>query len=285
MKNIEDRICKSLPDLAPHQKRVADFFLEHMDLVALLPIQEVARRAGVSEATIVRFAQLLGYRGYKELKETLSAYLKERLSPTARYRLAIAEKGDSPDVLKLASQNVISNIQETIKSIDPQAFAGTVDRIIAARRIYCIGLELSAHLAQLMTYLLRQYSYDAQHLSLDYFRYIEQVAFMDPGDLLIAFSFSPYSRETVEALAQARQQAIPSILFTDKKSAPARSWATHCLPIQTDNITFSNSLGAVVTVINAIITELNFRDKERTLTALGIIEESIRDDRYFVTNP
>jgi DNA-binding MurR/RpiR family transcriptional regulator len=46
---------------------------------------------------------------------------------------------------------------------------------------------------------------------------------------------------------------------------------------------FSNSLGAVVTVINAIIIELNFRDKERTLNALKIIEENIKDERYFIS--
>ena len=283
MKNIEDRICKSLPGLPVHQKKVANFFLEHMDLVALLPIREVAHKTGASEATIVRFAQLLGYRGYKELKETLSSYLKAQLSPTARYHLAVAEQGKSPDVLKLASQNVISNIHETIRSVEPLVFIAAVESIIAAERIYCIGLELSSHLSQLMTFLLRQYSYNAQHLSLDYFRYQEQVAFMNPQDLVIAFSFSPYSRETVDAIALAKKRAIPSILFTDKKSSPARTWATHCLSIKTDNIMFSNSLGAVVTVINAIITELNFRDKDRTLAALRIIEESIRDDRYFVT--
>jgi len=283
MKNIEKRILKSLPNLAPLQKKVANFFLEHMDLVALLPIEEVARRAGTSAATIVRFAQFLGYRGYKELKETFSGCLKAQLSPTARYHLAVAEKEKSPDVLKLASQNVISNIQETIRSVDPKVFNGAVESIIAARHIYCIGLELSSNLAQLMAFLLRQYSYNAQHLSLDFFRYQEQVAFISSTDLLIAFSFSPYSRETVDALALAQKRSIPSILFTDKKSAPARAWATWCLPIKTDNITFSNSLGAVVTVLNAIITELNFRDKERTLSALRIIEESITDERFFIT--
>jgi hypothetical protein len=44
---------------------------------------------------------------------------------------------------------------------------------------------------------------------------------------------------------------------------------------------FNNSLGAVVTVMNAIIIELNFRDKERTLNALKIIENNSKDERYY----
>jgi DNA-binding MurR/RpiR family transcriptional regulator len=281
-REIEDRICRILPNLAGSQIKAADFFLEHMDLVALLPGKEIAKRAGISEATLVRFAQTLGFRGHKELKEKLSATLETRLSLTEQYRIAVAEKEKTPDTLKRAAQNGVSNIQDTIKSIDPRAFSNIVDAIISARRIYCLGLEISSHLAQLMTFFLRLYSYDAQYLSLDYFRYREQVAYLTDTDLLIAFSFSPYSRETIEALQQARERGLKSIAFTDKKIAPIHAYASFCIQIKTDNITFSNSLGAVVTVINAIIDELNFKDKKRTLRALQTIESSILDERYFI---
>jgi len=282
-KAIESAILNLVPSLPANQKKVADFFLEHIDLVALLPIKDVAKQAAVSEASIVRFAQLLGYKGYKELKDELSITLKKQLSPTEYYQLAITEKAKTPDIFKLVAHNVITNINDTIKSIDTRTFSRIVDSIIAAQRIYCLGLELSHHLSRLMTFLLRQYSYDAQYLSVDFLQYREQIAYMTPKDLLIAFSFSPYSRGTVEAIAFARERGIPSIAFTDKKTSPIREFATYCLQIKTDNIMFSNSLGAVVTVINAIIIELNFRDKERTLNALKIIEENIKDERYFIT--
>ncbi len=282
-KAIESAILELVPSLPANQKKVADFFLEHIDLVALLPIKDVAKQAGVSEASIVRFAQLLGYKGYKELKDELSTTLKNQLSPTEYHQLAITEKQKTPDIFKLVAHNVIINIDDTIKSIEIKTFSNAVDSIIGAQRIYCLGIELSHHLSRLMTFLLRQYSYDANYLSTDFLKYREQIAYMTANDLLIAFSFSPYSRETVEAIAFARERGIPSIAFTDKKTSPIREFATYCLQIKTDNIMFSNSLGAVVTVINAIIIELNFRDKERTLNALKIIEENIKDERYFIS--
>ena len=282
-KAIESAILALVPSLAANQKKVADFFLDNIELVALLPIKDVAKQAAVSEASIVRFAQLLGYSGYKELKDELSTSLKNQLSPTEHYQLAITEKEKTSDIFKLVAHNVITNIDDTIKSIDFKTFSNAVDSIIAAQRINCLGIELSHHLSRLMTFLLRQYSYDARYLSTDFLKYREQIAYLTPKDLLIAFSFSPYSRETVEAIAFARERGIPSIAFTDKKTSPIREYATYCLQIKTDNIMFSNSLGAVVTVINAIIIELNFRDKERTLNALKIIEENIKDERYFIT--
>jgi len=186
-------------------------------------------------------------------------------------------------MFKLVAHNVITNIDDTIKSIDFKTFSNAVDSIIAAQRINCLGIELSHHLSRLMTFLLRKYSYDARYLSTDFLKYREQIAYLTPKDLLIAFSFSPYSRETVEAVAFTRERGIPSIAFMDKKTSPIREFTTDGLQIKTDNIMFSNSLGAVVTVINAIIIELNFRDKERTLNALKIIEENIKDERYFIS--
>ena len=281
-KKIEKLIMEAVPSLPPNQKKVAEFFLENMSLVALLPVKDIAKEAEVSQASIVRFAQLLGFSGFKELKDKISSSLKNQLSPTELYQYAASEKEKSPDTLKLVARNVINNINDTINSNHSAVFSEVVDKIIAARQIICLGLELSYQFSTLMTFQLRLYNYDARTLSLDFLRYQEQIAFMHPDDLLIAFSFSPYSRETVEAVAFAKSKGIDCIAFTDKKTAPIREFATHSIQIKTDNIMFSNSLGAIAVVINAIIAELNFRDKERTLNALKVIEDNIKDNRYFI---
>ncbi len=268
--------------MPPNQKKLAEYFLENMNLLALLPIDDIAQQANVSKASVVRFAQLIGYRGFKELKEEFSSSLIDQLSPTEKYKIVVAEQDGFPDSIALAAQNVMTNIQETLRYIDRQQFHQAVDAIIAAKNIYCLGLELSAALSHLMTFLLCLYHYPAHHMSLDYLRFKEQVAHMSKDDLLIAFSFSPYSRETVEAIAAAREKELVSIAFTDKKTAPIRNYATFTFQIKTDNIMFSNSVGAITVLINAIITELNFRDRERTLKALENIEENIKDERFFI---
>ncbi|MEE4311825.1 MAG: MurR/RpiR family transcriptional regulator [candidate division KSB1 bacterium] len=281
-KKIEKLIFHFLPTLSPNLRKVADYILENMNVAALLSVKDVSTGAGVSEATVVRFAQTLGYNGYKEMKNELSLSLKNSISPTEHFQHAITERSQTPDVLKLTARSVINNINDTVKSIGSQDFSHFIEHIIEARRIYCLGLEISHHFSQLMTFLLRLYSYDAHSLSTESFRFKEQIAFFNPDDLLIAFSFSPYSRETIEAVAYARDRDVPCIAITDKRLAPIMEFATHAVQIKTDNITFTNSWGAVAVLINAIVTELNFKDKERTLNALKIIEETIKDDTYYI---
>ncbi len=279
---IENRIAAAAVNLPQNQKKVADFFLENLHLLAILSIHEIAQKAQVSEASIVRCSKSLGYNGFKELKAELSQSMQNRLSPTQWYALASENKEPGYNTLQRVSRNVQNNIQETVKHIDLRQFNNAVRAIIKAKTIYCLGLEISSSLAQMMTFLLRLYTYRAHYLTLDHMHYSEQVMQFTSQDLLIAFSFSPYSRETVEALQLAKKIGLPTITFTDKKSAPAFVYSTHTLCIKTDNIMFSNSLAAITMVMNAIINELNFKDRRRTLHALKTIEDNIKDERYFI---
>jgi hypothetical protein len=66
---VESAILRVLNDLPANQRKVADYFLENMRLVPLVSIHEIARQAKVSQFSIVRFCQQIGYRVFKELKD------------------------------------------------------------------------------------------------------------------------------------------------------------------------------------------------------------------------
>ena len=58
------RILAVYENLSPQQRQVADYVLEHLREVAFSSVPELAVEAGTSEATIVRFAQSVGYDGF-----------------------------------------------------------------------------------------------------------------------------------------------------------------------------------------------------------------------------
>ena len=118
-------------------------------------------------------------------------------------------------------------------------------------------------------------------LSSDSPSFPEQIILMSPKDLLIIFSFPPYSRQTVEAAKQAKELGVPIISFTDKKTAPIVEYCEHYLIAKTDNILFTNSLGAISVLMNALVTELAFTEEEKVLDGLQKIDKYINDKRYF----
>ena len=104
---------------------------------------------------------------------------------------------------------------------------------------------------------------------------------LTPRDLLITFSFPPYSRQTVEAAELAHQKNIPVISFSDNKTSPVAQFSTHMLIAKTDNILFTNSLGAISMLINALVTEIALTEENKVLAGLENIEKYMNDQRYF----
>jgi DNA-binding MurR/RpiR family transcriptional regulator len=132
-----------------------------------------------------------------------------------------------------------------------------------------------------MAYQLMLYLKKATAMSGDTLSFTEQTILLNPRDLLITFSFPPYSRQTVEAAELAQQLDIPVISFTDKKTAPIVEFSQHVLIAKTDNILFTNSLGAISMLMNALVTEIALKEDQKVLAGLEKIEKYINDPRYF----
>lgn len=69
------RIAAALNTMQPAERRVAELIVGASDAVVEWTAQELADRAGVGRATVVRTCQSVGYRGYPQLRVALAAEL------------------------------------------------------------------------------------------------------------------------------------------------------------------------------------------------------------------
>lgn len=76
MSHIQAQIQDLRSNFTPAQERIAEYLLDHTLEAALLTATELAQRMDVDPATVVRFAQKLGYQGYLELKADLSRMVR-----------------------------------------------------------------------------------------------------------------------------------------------------------------------------------------------------------------
>ena len=61
------------------QRAVADYICEHPDMAAFMTAELLARAAGVSESTVVRFALELGFSGYPDMRRAVQQLLRSRI--------------------------------------------------------------------------------------------------------------------------------------------------------------------------------------------------------------
>ena len=170
---------------------------------------KLGQAVGVSESTVVRFANSLGYSGYPELQRELQEMLRARLTGTQRMELT----GQLPNsklfekVLKTDSDN----IRLTLNEIDTQAFEDAVQTII-------MGVRSAHTIAYILGYYLDFILDNVRTVTDASSDNIEQLIHIGQGDVFIGISFPRYSKRTVDAMcyAKARGAKCIGIIFPYK---------------------------------------------------------------------
>ncbi len=273
--DVRDRILAHVEQLPPQQRAIADYLLEHLDTVPFLSVPALARRCGVSEATIVRFGQRIGFSGFAELKTALVELLQERLGVEDDDRV-VEDLGE--DILEAVAGLETRNVRRTVDSIDREVFAAIAERVFAARQVYTFGMGISDHLAGLAAYTLVQIGIPAHPLSTGYSSPREQLVALRGNDLLLVVSLPPYSRQSLEMVADTAAAGAGTVAFCDRLTAPAARRADLALAVRSDNLTFTNAVAAMTVVINALATTIATRHRDEALDAFTRIGRVLADD-------
>jgi DNA-binding MurR/RpiR family transcriptional regulator len=277
---LRTRILGAFDGLPPQQKQLAGYCLDHPQEVPFLGIPDLARRSGVSEATVVRFAQRLGYTGFAELRSALLETVRQRVArPGGRPALpeALSHAPDE-DMLAAVARQEVANIRETVERLDRGDFRGAAKAIYRADHVYSFGLGVSSHLSGLLTYLLTQIGVRSTRLSTGFSSGLEQLVVLRPTDVLVVVSFPPYSRQTIEMLRQTADRGIPTVAICDRAGSPVGTIAAHVLPVRTDNMMFTNSFAAASVLLNALTTEIALLDRDQSAQAVSWISQVLEGD-------
>lgn len=131
-----DKIRKIQTDLSPSFTRVAEFCLDHYTEVAFMTVSELARAVDVDAATIVRFAQRLGYPGYPELQDEIREEVKKQLYALER----VVPTSNKPDALMNAAlKQMERNVEVMRTSLDGDVFKQFVSAIRKAPRVHVVA--------------------------------------------------------------------------------------------------------------------------------------------------
>ncbi|HUI65890.1 MAG TPA: hypothetical protein VL126_13690, partial [Bacteroidota bacterium] len=114
--DLKAQIQAKYPHLTDNQRKVADFLLEHISEAPFLSVVELEKRSGASKATVVRFAQSLGFSGFLEMRERLLRGVKSQMTITEVFPLL--PQPNRQETLTAVAHQDVKNINETINQID-----------------------------------------------------------------------------------------------------------------------------------------------------------------------
>ena len=262
-KEIKIKIQNQYPKLPQKHKRLGDYFIENFDKIPFLNVHQISEATSLSVASVVRFAQRIGFKGYLELRDQISKELQSRIHNKEIFSLVDSVKLKNDFLTSVANQD-IKNINETLHSLDRKNFEKTINLILDSERVYTAGLGISFLLAGVLAYQLNQVAVDAKSFTHDHTTFMEQVLFLNNDDLIIALSFPPYSKETVDTAKFAKERDVKVISITNKDASPITFYSDAVLVVKSKNLLFTNSFAAISVLINAIATQCAYKNRTRT---------------------
>ena len=262
-RELKKRIQSRYDSLPKSHKKIADFFIDNFDRIPFLSIKNISGATSVSVASIVRFAQKIGFSGFLEMREEIAATLQNQINRREIFSLIDDKHLLKEDTLTSVANQDITNINETLNLIDRANFDKAIKLILNSGKVYTAGLGISFLLAQILAYQLNQVAVRADNLAHNSTSFLEQLLFLNSKDLIIAFSFPPYSKETIDAAKMAKRKKIKVVAITDKNASPITLFSDVQLVVKSENMLFTNSFSAISVLINAIATEVAIKNKSR----------------------
>ena len=265
-------IEKRKPSFSKGQRAIAAYICDHYEKAAYMTASRLGAEVNVSESTVVRFANELGFSGYPELQDALKNLTKIKLKSFQRMDLTNDLFGEG-DIITARLLADVENIKQTLDKIDRQAFSDAVDSIVRAKSIYIIGVRSSSMLAGFLNFSFRMIFDNIKFVqTTSSSEMFEQIMHIGQDDVMIAISFPRYSKTLVGAVNYAKQRNADIIALTDSSASPIAQRADQVLLARSDMASFVDSLVAPLSVINALVVAVAQKKQDEMTVRLKELE-------------
>jgi DNA-binding MurR/RpiR family transcriptional regulator len=281
MEDLLDQISAKYRTLSPRQRKVAEYLFHNLDKALLLNSAQLAAKAEVSQATVTRFISVLGFSGFPKFKHAIGQKLLADFSTSTRLvQSAEALEGRTSlftDILR----GDIDNIWELRSRISEDNFEKSVKTLCSAGTLYILGLRSSHALAFYLAFNLRFFLRSVHLIDLGVGDIPERLRDAGPSDVLVAISFKRYTREVVRITEKLKKKGTFILGITNSDLSPIAQLSDMALIAQTKISTYFESFTAPMSLLNALITAIAIRERERALPELDKLEREFQTFETF----
>ncbi|MFD0359995.1 MurR/RpiR family transcriptional regulator [Nocardia sp. GCM10030253] len=245
-------IRSRMDSLSTSHKKLAQRVLSDPEAVAFMTVSELAGAVGVNEATVVRFANGLGLKGYPGLTRLCRERLQEQAQLLRRFDNLEHLVADGAGLLEQTVGLDQANIARTFARIDDVMWESVVDRLARAPRVHVMGLRKCHAPAYLLSYLLGMLREDVATINASAGSLTDELRRVHAGDCFVAISIHRYSLDTVRAAQWARQRGAHVIALTDTAVSPLAMSAHDTFYIEASSASVLRSMTAFTSLVQAM---------------------------------
>jgi RpiR family carbohydrate utilization transcriptional regulator len=242
--------------LTPSEAAVAEVVLGRRGQVVRMSIHALARQAGVSTTTVLRFCESVGFRSFTDLKIALAIEMAHM--PTMLPGEVQAD--DTP--IQIAHKVLYADMQaitQTLDLLDENAFTRAVEALGSANRIEVYGVGSSGPIAIDAYYRFLRIGLRVAVVTDSHMQVVSS-ALLSSGDVALVISHTGRTKETLDTAGEARKSGATVVALTSYLGTPIEDVADIVLVTATAESTFRteamSSRIAHLSVIDALYVAL-----------------------------
>ncbi len=286
---LSQRISDAFPSLSPQLRQAARHVLDYPEDVALLSMRRLAGRAGVQPSTMVRLAKFFEFDSFPAFQEPFQHQLRGRPGGYLdRARDLQARSGDDSKTGKLLEELLVTdfaNLQSTHDANGADLMIRCAKLLSGASRVFILGLRSCYPVAYAFHYSYRMFEDNGVLLDGQGGAFSDDLRAVSSTDVVLAISFEPYSRETVQAVAYAKANNANVIAITDSRVSPMAEAANEILLLSVTSPSFFPSIASAITLVQGLLAVMVAEGGKQTLDSIDETERQLETfNAYWISN-
>ncbi|WP_224824684.1 MurR/RpiR family transcriptional regulator [Cognatishimia sp. MH4019] len=254
---ILERLAGELSVLTPEARKAATYVLENPRDVGVSTVREIAEAANVKPNTVVRMARQVGFDGYEDFRAPFRDAIRRGAADfpdRARWLQDIRKSGDLGGLYADMVQATLRNIEETFAGISADDLKCAAETIWNSENVFTLGVGVNNSSARNFTYLASTGMVRFHAIPKAGSNAIDDLAWADGKDVLIAITCRPYRAEVVEAVNRAKAQGMRVVAISDSPASPIIRLADHGFVITCDTPQFFPSSVTTVALLETLLS-------------------------------
>ncbi|MEL7126514.1 MAG: MurR/RpiR family transcriptional regulator [Pseudomonadota bacterium] len=254
---VLDRLTGALDQLPPQARKAATYVLENPTDVGVSTVREIAQAAQVTPNTVMRMARAAGFDGYDDFRAPFREAIRAgnaSFPDRARWLQDVAGAGALGGLYADMIKSALQNIEETFANISETDLTTAANAIWTARRVFTLGVGVNNSNARNFVYLASTGMVDFHAIPRPGSSPIDDLAWADKRDVLIAITCKPYRAEVVETVHLARAQGMTIIALSDSPASPIIRAADHGFLVAADTPQFFPSSVSTIALLETLLS-------------------------------
>jgi len=218
---IRDVLMRGDLALTPSEEKIVRLLLTDYPTSGLGTASSLARRAGVSDPTVVRLVVKLGYEGFPDFQAKLLAEVEARLHSPLLMMEAKRQSGSSDSAVLAYLDSVTAALQKAATATPARTYERAARLLMEAKgEIVLVGGRFSRHIAGMLAGYLGQFRSGVRDLGVLSPQTFDTLADLGRRDVLVVFDYRRYQLDVMAYASQAAALDVRILLFTDQWLSP-----------------------------------------------------------------